>query len=1685
MNAFLRHGVVRAVVVAGILGFAAGVAREAAAAPITSAQAVDAVRSWLAADSAPFDATVTGVAGAADSYAGDDGVTAWHVVGLQPSGYAIVAADDRIGSVIAFSASGVFDPAPDAGLYALLKRDLPLRLAAARAARAAAVVPPAGDGKTDGEPAVTVLPAAHPEPFGSVSRLRVPPLLTARWGHGAVNGAPLYNYYTPSNITAGCVELCMAQTMHRFQFPTDGIGRRIYLGFANQEPIFLWTRGGDGNGGPYRWDLMAADPAATPGLTEEQRQAIGSLVSDAGASIHSDYDERFGTAASLASVPFALSDTFGYAQGGYVQDYGNADPIDAGDVGLRMVNPNLDAGLPVFLSLSPADTNLPNIAVTCDGYGYTRYPNGEDWMFHHLNFGNEGRDDLWYTLPQVPAATSYTNILRVAYNMMPRAQGELISGRIVDQYGFSMPGIVVTVTSGTFSNDVVTGFKGIYACVVPPDDTYTVTPRTPGAPFAPASRSAAVGDSSSGTCGNVWGLDFVCSSHVVAGQVIKDGFPLLRARVTFSGLQTVETDLDGYYAVAVPDGWTGTATPSLDIGGSFAPPLIAFTNLTADSYSNNFTWVAPTLVSIAGTVMRADGSGAGLPGVSLSFPGVGVTVTTDANGDYVAYVPIGYTGTSTVMYADGGMFLWFDDTFTTMHVGGRTYTDQTTDIGNQYYYWLPPQDLTIEGRVIRRDIGGPVSNVAISATGGLATNTDATGYYRLRVPYLWTGTVTPSVPRGGAFQPPSRTYLPVHSSLAGQNYTWTPPAPQVSGRILNSDTLAGVAGITVALSGGGGSGVTDGDGTYRVNLPYRGWSGTLLAAGPAGSLFEPALLVVPPTLVDRVMPDWLWISPSLLTGRVTRADTLGPVPGVTIALSGGAGTVTTGDQGGYGLFVPRHWTGTATPSHPAGGIFAPAVFSNSDLTAPVYEENYVWTPPALAVSGRVIRADNLAPVAAVAMTFANAATGLEFPPVINGGAPLTIYTDTNGMYGLAVPYGWSGSVTPFLARGGGFSPLNRSYNDLTVSRTAENFQWLSPAPAYAGVVVRFDDGRGVEGATVVFSNAPSMLGATNPLATVVTASNGYFSAVLLNNWSGTVTPGEALGGTFAPPARAYTNIVDDLLDTNANRFVWRPPPARLLVTADPSTRGTVTNGPDAISAALATNGGWFTVGARVTIVAVPNQVSRFVRWENGDTNRTRTVVLPPGGTNCVASFTDLGPVVAISGSLDFGDVVINTASTRTVRISNKGTAGFQVLGVVVPMDYLASPASFSLPPGAYRDVLVRFLPTVSGLNTGLLQVATYPAVAGTNAIAVRGRGMQVSDVLGFYGNPDFGDVLVNQRITRTITVTNLSRSTIAIRSYAWRNGTDFSVAGLPMTLAPRAARAFTLTFAPRTAKVYDGVVLTLATGAGQLVLNPSGTAHAAVAGTWTATLGGRNYTLYLWQGMKVVDGRLTCRQNVAINDQYVGTLFAASLTGALLNASLPVGSLSLASSGSSRLSGTVTRPGIGSNLAVTFTRTSTTVPSTIPRPVRPLLAPARAAAAPAPAAAAEPVAAAAAAPSALRVTLAGFALAGVLHDGAELLAVELADDRLLAFSPALTGSPFAGHLLARVEPLGADADADGLPDGLAAALGAPVRPGLRLLAVRLQDGSAVPEAVPPGLLVEGGVVPLRDLPAVWTLVPAP
>jgi hypothetical protein len=147
------------------------------------------------------------------------------------------------------------------------------------------------------------------------------------------------------------------------------------------------------------------------------------------------------------------------------------------------------------------------------------------------------------------------------------------------------------------------------------------------------------------------------------------------------------------------------------------------------------------------------------------------------------------------------------------------------------------------------------------------------------------------------------------------------------------------------------------------------------------------------------------------------------VAGATITWNGtslGAsdGSTTADASGNYSFQVTYwfSWSGTVTPSK-TGYSFSPSSRNYNGVTSDQTNQNYTATPVTYTISG------------------STGTAGANATITYTGGSTTA---NSSGSYSFTVSGGWSGTVTP-TKTGYSFSPVNRSYTNVTSNQTNQNY----------------------------------------------------------------------------------------------------------------------------------------------------------------------------------------------------------------------------------------------------------------------------------------------------------------------------------------------------------------------------------------------------------------------------------------------------------------------------------------------------------------------------------------------------------------------------------------------------------------------------------------------------------------------
>ncbi len=258
--------------------------------------------------------------------------------------------------------------------------------------------------------------------------------------------------------------------------------------------------------------------------------------------------------------------------------------------------------------------------------------------------------------------------------------------------------------------------------------------------------------------------------------------------------KTSVSDNNGDYAISVPNGWSGTITPS-KAGVSFTPYERSYSNINADQPNQNF---------VAQTIVYKISGNAGASGVTLAYTdGIAKTAISQGNGSYELWVSANWSGTVTP-----------SKTGFTFSPASRTYANVNSNIISQNYA-ANPITFTISGNV-------GTSGAKLTYLDSVEKNvtSDASGNYSLTVSYNWSGDITPTK-TAFSFAPVKRTYSNVLANFAGQNYTATDLSWVGSATITSTQPLVSVARPEAGAQYMTYNGFTQGSATVFVPMLFK------------------------------------------------------------------------------------------------------------------------------------------------------------------------------------------------------------------------------------------------------------------------------------------------------------------------------------------------------------------------------------------------------------------------------------------------------------------------------------------------------------------------------------------------------------------------------------------------------------------------------------------------------------------------------------------------------------------------------------------------------------------------------------------------------------------------------------------------------------------------------------------------
>ena len=288
------------------------------------------------------------------------------------NGFVIVAGDDRVKPILAYSTTGSFNPQDVAEGFAYMLNGYREEIQYVRDHN----LPAMPDIVAEWE---SVLRTGSLQQ-GRQARAVVGPLCQTIWNQNFP-----YNSQCPEDpegsggyVYAGCVATAMGQVMKFWDYPDRGIGSHTYNpdGYAQQTANFGET--------DYHFELMPLALDSTS--TEEDYFYIAQFLHHCGIAVDMQYSGH-GSGAYSGDVPPALQDYFGYTTGEYeTLGFWGFNFYTNEQWAQMLKDGGLDENMPLYYSGSD-DNGAGGHAFVCDGYDENDY--------FHFNWGWSGKDDAW------------------------------------------------------------------------------------------------------------------------------------------------------------------------------------------------------------------------------------------------------------------------------------------------------------------------------------------------------------------------------------------------------------------------------------------------------------------------------------------------------------------------------------------------------------------------------------------------------------------------------------------------------------------------------------------------------------------------------------------------------------------------------------------------------------------------------------------------------------------------------------------------------------------------------------------------------------------------------------------------------------------------------------------------------------------------------------------------------------------------------------------------------------------------------------------------------------------------------------------------------------------------------------------------------------------------------------------
>ena len=312
-------------------------------------------------------------------------------------GFVIVAGDDRVKPILAYSTTGQYDPQNVSEGFAFTLNSFREEIQYVREHKLTATPDIVAEWKMVNETGSLNR--------GGQTRAVVDQLCQTLWNQNFPwnSQCPEDEIGSGGHVYAGCVATAMGMVMKYWEWPAQGVGSHSYhpQGYPQQSANFGETE--------YHFELMPNTLDSTS--TEEEYFEIAQLLHHLGISVDMQYSGE-GSGAYSEDVPDALRNYFRYDCDNHITNYNywGWGGYSNEEWANMLKEGGLDELMPLYYS-GQDDNGHGGHAYVCDGYDENDY--------FHFNWGWSGRDNAWCPIGAL-------NTTRYAFNTFNGFTGHIV-----------------------------------------------------------------------------------------------------------------------------------------------------------------------------------------------------------------------------------------------------------------------------------------------------------------------------------------------------------------------------------------------------------------------------------------------------------------------------------------------------------------------------------------------------------------------------------------------------------------------------------------------------------------------------------------------------------------------------------------------------------------------------------------------------------------------------------------------------------------------------------------------------------------------------------------------------------------------------------------------------------------------------------------------------------------------------------------------------------------------------------------------------------------------------------------------------------------------------------------------------------------------------------------------------------